>query len=95
VAEHNGISEAEVIEIHSSADYLVYMMGFLPGNVSLDRLTLRRIFPFRAEGSYRDGRLAQSRARLHAIWPRDTFGPQATYRTRSPSSRNLRSDRCR
>ena len=31
VAEHNGISEAEVIDIHSSADYLVYMMGFLPG----------------------------------------------------------------
>ncbi|MBN1426672.1 5-oxoprolinase subunit PxpB [Candidatus Fermentibacteria bacterium] len=31
VAEHNGVSEAEVIEIHSGADYLVYMMGFLPG----------------------------------------------------------------
>ncbi len=31
VAEHNGISEAEVIGIHSGADYLVYMMGFLPG----------------------------------------------------------------
>jgi len=31
VAQHNGISEAEVISIHSGADYLVYMMGFLPG----------------------------------------------------------------
>jgi KipI family sensor histidine kinase inhibitor len=31
VAEHNGISEAAVIEIHSSADYPIYMMGFLPG----------------------------------------------------------------
>jgi KipI family sensor histidine kinase inhibitor len=31
VAEHNGISDAEVIKIHSGADYLVYMMGFLPG----------------------------------------------------------------
>jgi inhibitor of KinA len=31
VAEHNGISEAEVIEIHSGMDYPVYMMGFLPG----------------------------------------------------------------
>jgi KipI family sensor histidine kinase inhibitor len=31
VAEHNGISEAEVIDIHLGADYLVYMMGFLPG----------------------------------------------------------------
>jgi inhibitor of KinA len=31
VAQHNGISEAEVIRIHSGTDYLVYMMGFLPG----------------------------------------------------------------
>jgi inhibitor of KinA len=31
VAQHNGISEEEVISIHSGADYLVYMMGFLPG----------------------------------------------------------------
>jgi len=31
VAEHNGISEAEVIRLHSSVDYLVYMLGFTPG----------------------------------------------------------------
>lgn len=31
VAEHNGISEEEVISIHSSQDYLIYMMGFVPG----------------------------------------------------------------
>lgn len=31
VAEHNGLSPEEVIEIHSSADYLVYMIGFAPG----------------------------------------------------------------
>ncbi|KUO70412.1 MAG: allophanate hydrolase [Clostridia bacterium BRH_c25] len=31
VAEHNGISEAEVIKIHSSVDYLIYMLGFTPG----------------------------------------------------------------
>ncbi|WP_091742961.1 5-oxoprolinase subunit PxpB [Marininema mesophilum] len=31
VAEHNGLTPAEVIEIHSSASYLVYMMGFVPG----------------------------------------------------------------
>ena len=31
VAKHNGISEAEVIEIHSGTDYPIYMMGFLPG----------------------------------------------------------------
>ena len=31
VAEHNGLSEAEVVRIHSGSDYLVYMMGFTPG----------------------------------------------------------------
>ena len=31
VAEHNRLSEAEVIGIHSATDYLVYMMGFSPG----------------------------------------------------------------
>ncbi|MFZ5648028.1 MAG: 5-oxoprolinase subunit PxpB [Bacillota bacterium] len=31
VADHNGLSPAEVVEIHTSASYLVYMLGFLPG----------------------------------------------------------------
>jgi len=31
VADHNGVSEAEVIAIPSRTDYLVYMLGFLPG----------------------------------------------------------------
>ena len=31
VACHNGLSIEEVIHIHSSADYLVYMIGFAPG----------------------------------------------------------------
>ena len=31
IAEHAGISEEEVIKIHSSKDYLIYMLGFLPG----------------------------------------------------------------
>lgn len=31
VAEHHGLSPEEVIEIHSSQDYLVYMIGFAPG----------------------------------------------------------------
>lgn len=31
VAEHNGISADEVIKIHSSVDYLIYMLGFTPG----------------------------------------------------------------
>ncbi len=31
VAEHNHLTEAEVIRIHSSGSYPVYMMGFTPG----------------------------------------------------------------
>lgn len=31
VAEHNGLSPEEVIQIHSGADYLVYAMGFTAG----------------------------------------------------------------
>lgn len=31
VAEHNGLSEDEVIKIHTSIDYRIYMLGFTPG----------------------------------------------------------------
>ena len=31
VASHNNLSEEEVISIHSGTDYLVYMLGFIPG----------------------------------------------------------------
>ncbi len=31
VAKHSGLSEEEVIRIHSSAEYLIYMLGFTPG----------------------------------------------------------------
>ena len=31
IAQNAGMSEAEVVEIHSSTDYLVYAMGFSPG----------------------------------------------------------------
>lgn len=31
VASHNHLSEYEVISIHSGTDYLVYMLGFIPG----------------------------------------------------------------
>ena len=31
VAEHAGLSEDDVVEIHSAAIYRVYMLGFLPG----------------------------------------------------------------
>ncbi|MFP7476902.1 5-oxoprolinase subunit PxpB [Terribacillus saccharophilus] len=31
VADHNGLSVDDVIRIHTSRDYLIYMMGFVPG----------------------------------------------------------------
>lgn len=31
IADHAGLSPEEVIQIHSSRDYLIYMLGFLPG----------------------------------------------------------------
>lgn len=35
VAQINGLSPEEVINIHSGTDYLIYMLGFLPGFVYL------------------------------------------------------------
>lgn len=31
VCEHTGLSREEIIQIHSGTDYLIYMLGFLPG----------------------------------------------------------------
>lgn len=31
VCEHNGLSQEEVINIHTGTDYLIYMLGFTPG----------------------------------------------------------------
>lgn len=31
VAEYHGLSEQEVISLHAGRDYLIYMMGFMPG----------------------------------------------------------------
>ena len=41
IAEHAGLSEEEVIRIHSSSDYLIYMLGFLPGFTYLGGLDER------------------------------------------------------
>ena len=35
VCEHAGLSEEEVIKRHSGVDYLIYMLGFMPGFVYL------------------------------------------------------------
>lgn len=41
IAENAGLAEQEVIDIHCSKDYLIYMLGFLPGFVYLGGLDER------------------------------------------------------
>jgi len=41
VAEHAGLSKEEVVEIHASKDYLIDMLGFLPGFAYLGGLDPR------------------------------------------------------
>ena len=45
VAEHAGLSEEEVIKIHTSKDYLIYMLGFQPGFPYLGGLDERIFTP--------------------------------------------------
>ena len=48
VAQHHGLSENEVIALHSSAEYLVHMIGFAPGFPYLGGLPERIRTPRRA-----------------------------------------------
>ena len=56
IAEHAGLTEEEVIRIHSSRDYLIYMLGFLPGFCYLGGLDERIHTP----------RLANPRIKINA-----------------------------
>lgn len=56
VAAHAGLTQEEVIDIHSSEDYLIYMLGFLPGFSYLGGLDERLHTP----------RLANPRLRIPA-----------------------------
>ena len=56
IAEHAGLTVEEVIQIHSSRDYLIYMLGFLPGFCYLGGLDERIHTP----------RLANPRIKINA-----------------------------
>ncbi len=47
VAEHNGLSVREVIDLHSRREYLIYMLGFTPGFPYLGGLDSRLHTPRR------------------------------------------------
>ncbi|MEJ7664788.1 MAG: 5-oxoprolinase subunit PxpB [Hymenobacter sp.] len=48
MAQHVGLSEAAVIQLHSQPEYLVYMLGFAPGFPYLGGLDARLATPRRA-----------------------------------------------
>ena len=56
IASHAGLTKEEVIQIHSSRDYLIYMLGFLPGFCYLGGLDERIHTP----------RLANPRMKINA-----------------------------
>lgn len=45
VMNHTGLTEDEIIRIHSGTDYLIYMLGFMPGFAYLGGMDKRLVTP--------------------------------------------------
>lgn len=74
VASHNNISVEDVIKIHSSTDYLVYMLGFIPGFTYLGGMSDKIATP----------RLSSPRAKIDAGSVGIAGTQTGTYPTDSP-----------
>ncbi|KAI5914547.1 5-oxoprolinase subunit PxpB [Thauera sp. 2A1] len=75
VARTLGITEAEVVALHAGTDYLVYMLGFLPGFPFMGDLPRKLRLPRRAEPRVRvpPGSVAIATG-LTAIYPWESPG---------------------
>lgn len=74
VASHNNITVDEVIKIHTSTDYLVYMLGFIPGFTYLGGMSEKIATP----------RLASPRAKIDGGSVGIAGTQTGTYPTDSP-----------
>jgi len=74
VANHNNLSVEEVIKIHTSTDYLVYMLGFIPGFTYLGGMSDKIATP----------RLASPRTKIEAGSVGIAGNQTGTYPTDSP-----------
>ena len=71
VAQFNGLTELEVIDIHSGNDYLVYAMGFTPGFPYLggmsDKIVTPRLQTPRTEIPARSVGIAEKQTGIYPI----------------------------
>ena len=65
IAKNAGLTEEEVIKIHSSKDYLIYMLGFLPGCVGIGG-SQTGIYPLDSPGGWQ----------LLGLTPVKTYDPE-------------------
>jgi KipI family sensor histidine kinase inhibitor len=84
VARHTGLTQKQVVELHSSIDYVVWFLGFQPGFPYLGGLPENLATPRRAEPRVRACRIcchwrgangdlsARNAGRLEPDWPHRT-----------------------